>query len=86
MVLAMARVAGAAEAAREVTSWCFAGESSRVIYLGLPHRRPTSYILRQVRFQPNTHVIVTYPQSTVQPLWTLQTRLARSSPCHSMQS
>jgi len=32
----MARVARAAEAVREVMGWCFAGESSHVIYLGLP--------------------------------------------------
>jgi len=30
---ATVRAAGAAKAAREVTNWCFAGESSCVIYL-----------------------------------------------------
>jgi len=30
---ATVRAVGVAEAAREVTDWCFAGESSRVIYL-----------------------------------------------------
>ena len=33
MALATMRAARAVEAAREVTCWCFAGESSCVIYL-----------------------------------------------------
>ena len=33
MASATMRAARAVKAARKVTSWCFAGESSRVIYL-----------------------------------------------------